>query len=211
MAVREVLPHESVATTESPLRPETLSFGSWEGEDETLKSLKKKLGDVENEKNELNEKFTRLSADFIQKEPYVKALAHHVECWKESSKKLGRESENLWVKKLEITEFPTTRQHPKRMCKAAKLLEEGLEDQLVGIWIQTESMLRSGYVKMVAKMQNFSNSLVAIGRAVPKRWHNVLFWSRVEKRLRHTHHRRSPSLESSILEALQQRNTRLRK
>lgn len=56
-------------------------------------------------KNELKEKFARLSADLFQKDTYVKALEHHVECLKESSQKLKRENQNFQVKKQENIAF----------------------------------------------------------------------------------------------------------
>lgn len=76
--VHEGILDESVAPGEGRLRQEIMSFKRGGGEEETVKSLKRKKEDIGKKKNELKEKVSRLSVDFSEKETCVKALAEHV-------------------------------------------------------------------------------------------------------------------------------------
>lgn len=116
-AVLDRLPGESVAPAENPLLQATLSLGSGDGEEGDVQSLKRKLQDMDKEKNEIKEKFDRLSPDLIQKEMCFMTLNHHVECLRESSDKLERENENLRVTKQETMVFSINH---KRMNRTEK-------------------------------------------------------------------------------------------
>lgn len=58
-----------------------------EREEEIVQTGKRELEHISKENNELREKVTRLSAYLIQKEKWVKALAHQVKCMQEISSK----------------------------------------------------------------------------------------------------------------------------
>lgn len=66
-AVRDGLPDKSSAPTKRLSQQENLSFGSREGREETVKSMKRKLEYIGKDKNELNEKDSMLTAELIQK------------------------------------------------------------------------------------------------------------------------------------------------
>lgn len=81
-----------MARAECPLLLVALSFGSVDGEEESVQSLKRKLENMGKGESDVKEKVSRKSADLVQKETSVKVLAHHVEGLKESSQKLRREN-----------------------------------------------------------------------------------------------------------------------
>lgn len=82
-----------------------------------MKSLKGKLEEMVEEKDELNTKFSKLKCDLLYKITQMKDMSPHVEHLEEQSRKLAAENESVQVTKQEIIALLINRSRQRRSAK----------------------------------------------------------------------------------------------
>lgn len=98
-------------------------------EEETVETLKRKLAEEANEKNELKAKVGKLELDLQENQMCLTIAVDRLEQSEKREKELSAENGCLSVTKEQIISLPISRVRPAKSAKASRRLSEHMEVQ----------------------------------------------------------------------------------